>query len=148
MSENERIIRKLYQLAEGGDLAAFAAMFGDHGVFVDMPTGATFRGPDTGKPVAYYASAFPDMHRALGRFIESGNVIVVELTLNGTHTGPLILPGGKIEPTHRKIKVPCCDVFVIEAGKVASFHCYNLVSTLFTQLGVLNHLAATSLPNA
>lgn len=147
MTENESIIRKLYQLAEGDDLAAFAALFGDDGLFVDMPTGATFRGADTGKPVALYAAAFPDMHRRLGRFIESGNTIVVELTLTGTHKGPLVLPAGTIAATHRKIAVPCCDVFVIEGGKVASFHCYNSSSTLLDQLGVLDHLAAAIVPH-
>jgi len=148
MSENERIIRQLYQLAEEQNVVAFAAMFGDDGIFIDMPTGRTFHGPDTGAPVALYAAAFPDMHRELGRFVESGNTIVVELTLNGTHQGALTLPNGKIPPTGRKIEVPCCDVFVVEDGKVASFHCYNAASTLFAQLGVLDNLAGATLPNS
>lgn len=147
MSENERIIRRLYQLAEDDDLSAFAALFGEDGLFIDMPTGSTFRGADTGKPVALYAAAFPDMHRKLGRFIEAGNTVVVELALTGTHDGPLVLPAGTIAPTHRKIDVPCCDVFVIEAGKIASFHCYNASSTLHAQLGVLDHLAAALAPH-
>lgn len=147
MSENERLIRQLYQFAEEQDVAAFAAMFGIDGLFIDMSTGRTFRGPETSAPVALYAAAFPDMHRELGRFVESGNTIVVELTLNGTHQGALVLPNGKIAPTGRRIKVPCCDVFVIEDGKVASFHCYNGASTLFAQLGVLDNLAGATLPN-
>lgn len=142
MSENERIIRTLYQLAEEKDFAAFADLFGDDGLFVDMSSGATFRGKETGKPVALYAAAFPDMRRELGRFIEHGNTIVVELTLNGTHEGELLLPHGRIAPTHRKIEVPCCDVFVLEEGKVALFRCYNLASVLFAQLGVLENLSA------
>lgn len=146
MSENERIIRTLYQVAADKDFAAFAELFGEDGLFVDMSSGATFRGKETGKPVALYAAAFPDMHRELGRFIESGNTIVVELTLNGTHGGELLLPHGRIAPTHRKIEVPCCDVFVIEDGKVALFRCYNLASVLFAQLGVLENLSAAVSP--
>ena len=44
MSENERIIRTLYQVAEEKNFTAFAELFGDNGVFVDMSTGTTFRG--------------------------------------------------------------------------------------------------------
>lgn len=142
MSENERIIRTLYRLAEDKDFAAFADLFGDNGLFVDMSSGATFRGKDTARPVGLYAKAFPDMHRELGRFIEHGNTIVVELTLNGTHDGELLLPQGRIAPTHRRIEVPCCDVFVVEDGKVARFHCYNQASVLLAQLGVLENLSA------
>ena len=142
MSENEPIIRRLYQLAEDKDFGAFADLFGEDGLFVDMSSGASFRGRETGKPVALYAAAFPDMHRELGRFVEHGNTIVVELTLNGTHQGDLLLPHGRIAPTHRRIEVPCCDVFTIEDGKVALFRCYNLASVLFAQLGVLDNLSA------
>lgn len=148
MSENELIIRKLYQLAEEQNLTAFAELFGDNGLFMDMSSGNSFHGPDTGKPVALYAAAFPDMQRKLGRFIESGNTVVVELTLNGTHQGDLILPHGRIRPTHRTIEVPCCDVFVIENGKVASFYCYNAASVLLAQLGVLDNLSAAVSPHA
>lgn len=147
MSENERIIRKLYQVAEEKNFTAFAAMFGDSGRFVDMSSGNTFVGQETGVPVAMYSAAFPDMQRKLGRFIESGNMIVVELTLNGTHQGELILPNGKLAATHQKIEVPCCDVFVIEDGQIASFHCYNLASVLLAQIGVLGNLSAALLPN-
>jgi ketosteroid isomerase-like protein len=142
MSENERIIRELYQLAEDKNFPAFADLFGENGLFVDMSSGATFQGKETGKPVAMYAAAFPDMRRKLGRFIESGNVVVVELTLNGTHQGELVLPHGVIAPTQRRIEVPCCDVFLLEDGKVALFRCYNLASVLFAQLGVLDNLSA------
>ena len=38
---------------------------------------------------------------------------------------------------------PCCDVFLIENGKVKSFHCYTAATVLLGQLGVLGNLGAS-----
>jgi len=61
---------------------------------------------------------------------------VVELSLNGTHKGSMQFSSGIIEPTGKKIEVPCCDVFKIENGKVKSFHCYSAGTILLGQLGI------------
>jgi hypothetical protein len=74
--------------------------------------------------VEIYAEAFLDMHRELYDFYVTGDVIVIELSLNGTHRGPLVLPAGTISPTGQEIHAPCCDVFHLIDGKVKSFHCY------------------------
>ena len=147
MTDNERIIRTLYEVAEVQDAAAFTALFTDDGYFYDVSAGQKYYGQDIGKTVNIYATAFPDMHRALGKFTESGDTIVVELSLNGTHKGPLALPAGTIPPTGNEIHTPCCDVFVIRDGKVASFHCYTAATILLGQLGVLGNLGAVLTPN-
>jgi ketosteroid isomerase-like protein len=142
MSENERIIRKLYEVAEVQDSAGFVALFTDDGYFYDVSAGHKYYGADIGKTVDVYATAFPDMHRALGKLVVSGDTVLVELSLNGTHKGPLVLPMGTLPPTNQEIHAPCCDVFVIRDGKVASFHCYTAATILFGQLGVLGNFAA------
>ena len=43
-------------------------------------------------------------------FYVSGDVVVVELSLNGTHTGPLEMPGGTIGATGEEFHAPCCDL--------------------------------------
>ncbi len=147
MTENERLIRKLYQVAEVQDAAGFAALFADDGYFWDVPAGVKYVGKDIEKPIGQYATAFPDMHRELGKFYETPDTIIVELSLNGTHEGPLVLAAGTIQPTRQKIQVPCCDVFVIKDGKVQSFHCYNAASVLLAQIGVLGNLGEALTPN-
>ena len=42
------------------------------------------------------AAAFPDMHRELDSFYFDDNVVIVELSLNGTHKGDLAMPAGTI----------------------------------------------------
>ena len=148
MTENERIIRKLYDVAEVQDTAAFVDLFAPDGYFYDVSAGQKYYGADIGKPVDIYARAFPDMHRALDKVMDAGDVIIVELSLNGTHKGPLVLPAGTIAPTGKEMHTPCCDVFTLKDGKVTSFHCYTAATILMGQLGVLGNLGAALQPNA
>jgi len=142
MTENERIIRKLYDVAEAQNTRAFTELFTPDGYFWDVSAGQRYFGADIGKTVDIYAKAFPDMHRALEVIYVAGDVVVVELSLNGTHKGPLALPAGTIPATGKEMHTPCCDVFHLENGKVKSFHCYTAATILMGQLGVLGNLQA------
>ena len=144
VSTNEQVIRKVYKTAEVKDTKAFVALFTDDGYFWDVSSGIKYYGNDIGKTVDIYAQAFPDMHRELLQFFvkDDENVVIVELTLNGTHKGPLVLPAGSIPPTNNVINAPCRDVFYLENGKVKAFHCYTAGTILLGQLGVLSNLSA------
>jgi ketosteroid isomerase-like protein len=99
-------------------------------------------GKDIGVTVDVYATAFPDMHRELYSLYFSDNVVIVELSLNGTHQGDLVLPAGTIASTGKQMHAPGCDVFHLTDGKVTSFHCYVAVPILLEQLGVFMYLQA------
>lgn len=141
---NEQLIRRLYSLAEAAskDTPQFVSMFADGGYFYDVSAGKKYYGQEIGETVDIYAAAFPDMHRELDSFYFDDNVVVVELSLNGRHKGDLMLPAGRIPPTGKEIHAPCCDVFHIEDGKIATFHCYVAVPILLEQLGVFMNLQA------
>jgi len=142
-SNNEKIVRAAYRIAENQDISGWIASFTEDGTFTDQSVGVTYRGGDeVGKPVEAYALAFPDMHRELHRFYVSGDVVVVQLALQGTHLGPLHLPGGTLRPTGNKIDAPCCDVFELSDDKIKRFDCYPSAAVLLTQLGVLGNLGA------
>src|SRR5882724_2626183 len=144
MSQNEKVIREAYRTAEVKDIKGFVSLFADDGYFWDVSAGIKHAGKDIGKPVEVYAAAFPDMHRELLKFIvkEDENVVIVELTLNGTHKGPLAMPGGSIPPSNNVISAPCCDVWYLENGKIKKFHCYTAGTILLGQIGVLGNLSA------
>ena len=141
---NEQAIRQLYNWAEAAskNTAKFVSMFAEGGYFYDVGAGKKFYGAEIGKTVDIYAAAFPDMHRELYDFYFQGDVVVVELSLNGTHKGGLVLPAGTIPATGKKISAPCCDVFHLKDGKVVSFHCYVAVPILLEQLGVFMNMQA------
>ena len=143
---NEKIIRKAYEVAEKVDLKGWVECFTPDGTFTDQTIGFTYRGSDgptgLGKTVEVFAKAFPDMHRELYRFFNDGDVVVVELALQGTHKGPLPTSMGIIPPTGKRIDVPCCDVFRLVKGKIQSFNCYPSGTVMFAQLGVLSNIEA------
>jgi ketosteroid isomerase-like protein len=144
VSHNEKVIRTLYSLAsaKSKNTSKFVSLFTDDGYFYDVSAGKKYFGPEIGVTVDVYAAAFPDMHRELYALHGFGDHVLVELSLNGTHKGDLVLPAGTISPTGKEMHAPCCDVFHLKDGKVFSFHCYVAVPILLEQLGVFMNLQA------
>jgi len=87
-----------------------------------------------------FGNAFPDMHREIHRMYSVDDMVIVELALQGTHKGPLAVPGGFIPPTGKRMNAPCCDVFRLVGGKIKTFNCYWSAATVLAQLGVLGNL--------
>ncbi len=138
MLNNKEIIRELYAAGEGSgkDIAKFVSFFSEEGYMRDIPTGLKLHGQAIGDAIDAFASAFPDVHRELFNLYVAGDVVVVELSIRGTHKGELTLASGTVAPTGKVIDVPCCDVFHLEGGKVISFNCYNAASVMQQQLGL------------
>ncbi len=142
ISKNEQIIRNLYQLAEDPKIKEFVDLFTSDGYFYDASIPKKYFGADIGRTVEVYAKAFPDMHRELYDVYVTGDTVIVELSLNGTHNGPLELPMGTIPATGKKMSAPCCDVFQLTDGKVRIFDCYPSGTVILEQLGVIKNLGA------
>jgi ketosteroid isomerase-like protein len=144
-TNNEQAIRHLYHVADAKyeDLKAFVACFTEDGEFVDMASGTSFRGPnELWKPVVMMSKAFPDMRRELHDLHVVGDIVFVDLMLQGTHKGPLELPIATIPSTGKAMNAPCCDIFRLVDGKVKLLNYYNEASVMFAQLGVLSNLQA------
>lgn len=140
----EQVVRNAYKVAEEQDVPGWIALFTEDGTFTDTSIGVTYRGQSLGDTVEVYAKAFPDMHRELFQVYVSGNIVVVQLALQGTHTGPLPTPMGVIPATGNKMDAPCCDVFEVEDGKIKRFDCYPAGTIIFAQLGVLANIEAAA----
>ncbi len=141
MPTNEEVIRELYAVAEAASLDPdrFVDLFAKDAYFLDMSTGQKWTGAEVRQPIEALGSIFPDLHRELLKVHSAADgVVVVELRLQGTHAGDFPTPGGVLPATGKRFDVPCCDVFVVEQGKVKSFHCYNMRSIWLGQLGAGN----------
>ncbi|SOB87113.1 Ketosteroid isomerase-related protein [Sphingomonas guangdongensis] len=138
MPQNVDIVRRLYTVAEGStfDAGEIASLFAADGYMRDMATGTFFRGQAIAECIGGLLKALPDLHREPVQVYSVDDVVVVELTMKGTHTGALPLASGTLGPTGRAIDVPSCDVFRLQGGKIVSFHCYNEASVMQEQLGV------------
>src|ERR1700721_1764447 len=137
-NDNVTAVRNAYAVAERKDLEGWINLFTPHGVFTDNSVGVTYRGRSLADPVRNYRTACSNMHRELYRIYSEGNVVVVQLALQGTHDGPLQLPFGELANTGKKMDAPCCDVFELEDGKIKRFDCYPEGPVIFPQLAFLN----------
>lgn len=85
-----------------------------------------------------WATAFPDSTAKFHSALVSGNMVVIEVTWHGTHTGPLATPTGPIAATGKRIEWRACNVIEIDAetGKPKMSRQYNDMGTLLQQLGI------------
>lgn len=122
-------------VAEEKDVAGWIGMFTEDGTFTDESIPYTYRGADElGLTVEVYAKTFPDMHRELRTFYVVDDMVIVQLSLQGTHLGPLELPAGTVPPTGKRMDAPCCAVFELVDGKIKRFDCYAEGSGIAKQL--------------
>jgi ketosteroid isomerase-like protein len=137
-TDAEAVVRAAYHAAEGNvlDVAGFIDLFAEDGVFNNVVAGETYRGEHLGDLVVFMGSLAPDLHRELRRFHVMGNVVAVELSIQGTATGPFPTPVGVIQPTGARLDIPTADFWYVENGKIKEFNCYVGVSVMLAQLGV------------
>jgi hypothetical protein len=144
--DNEAIVRYAYQTAEGNvlDVTGFVSGFGKNGVInlghagleLNGLSGQTYRGEQLGELVTNVAKYLPDVHRELHRVNVLGDMVAVELSIQGTFLGPLHTPAGVIAPTGAKVNGPCADFWYLRDGKIEMFNCYIMLSTMLAQMGV------------
>ena len=142
--DNEAIVRHAYHTAEGSvlDVAGFVGSFAKDGVINLGHSGikpgaglASYRGEHLGDLVLSVAKYLPDIHRELHRVNVLGDMVAVELSIQGTFLGPLETPNGVIKPTGAKVDGPCADFWYLRDGKIERFDCYIMLTTMYAQMG-------------
>jgi ketosteroid isomerase-like protein len=133
-TDAETVVRAAYHAAEGDvlDVAGFIDLFAEDGVFNNVVAGETYRGEHLGDLVAFMGNLAPDLHHVY----VMGNVVAVELSIQGTAIGPFPTPAGVIQPTGARLDIPTADFWYVENGKIKEFNCYVGVSVMLAQLGV------------
>jgi limonene-1,2-epoxide hydrolase len=71
----------------------------------------------------------------------AGDLVVIEGTWNGTHTGPMQTPQGEIPATQIRATVPFAGVVRVRDGKLASVHNYFDTAGMMAQLGLVPETA-------
>src|SRR5438552_3138609 len=88
-----------------------------------------------------WAKGFSDGRITNSEYIDAGDVVVARFTVEGTNDGPL----NSLQPTHRRISVPFCEITHFDKqGRTVSSGCYYDQYTLLTQLGHIEPLAAAA----
>ena len=114
-------------------VAAFAADC----EIIDVPSGATLRGPDGYKRlVLCFTEAFPDSKVELINAFALEDQVVLEFTSRGTSFGPLRLPSQALPASGRSFDLRLCQVLQIRNGKIVSHRSYYDMMTQLEQIGL------------
>jgi len=84
-----------------------------------------------------FSRAFPDGRIHGDRYVEDGDLVVVEGRFTGTNTGPLDTPAGTLPATGRSMVLPFADVFRVADGRITEHHIYYDTTSMLGQLGLL-----------
>ena len=144
---NLAVVLRAYHDGEGTSLdpEGFRDLFAADGVLngIGNEQGQTsLRGTQLSDLITFLAQFLPDIHRQLKQITVSGDVVSIELSIQGTFLGPFQTPAGEVKPTGAKIDFPTADFWYLRNGKVEVFDCHIAFTTLFAQLGILPNYAA------
>src|SRR6266576_4029034 len=136
--DNEAIVRNAYHTAEGNvlDIPGWIGSFTEDGVFNNVTGEESYRGEHLRDVVIAFGQMFPDVHRELHRVNLMGDVVAIELSIQGTFRGPMETPAGVIQPSGAKVNIPCADFFYMKNGKIERFDCYPALNIMLKQMGV------------
>ncbi|MFD3585896.1 nuclear transport factor 2 family protein [Streptomyces sp. NPDC058683] len=136
---NLAIVLRDYYVAEGNhiDVPTFTKSFTKDGVFNDMVPGVAYKGKALGSVLPYMKGLFSNVHRELKRITVNGNVVSIELSIQGTFDGQLQTPTGDvIKGKGQKVDAPTADFWYLKNGKVKMFNCFVGYSKMYHDMGV------------
>jgi hypothetical protein len=145
--ENLAVVLRAYHDGEGDSLdpQGFRDLFAADGVLngIGGVEGQTsLRGTQLSGLIVFLSQFLPDIHRELKEITVRGDVVCIELSIQGTFLGPFQTPVGPIQPTGAKIDFPTADFWYLRDGKIEVFDCHIAFTTMFAQLGVLPDYAS------
>ena len=92
-----------------------------------------------------WKEAFPDGRGTVHGAYVDGNTVTLELTWEGTQSGPMRTPDGReLPPSNRRGTVKACQVMEIEDGKVKATRHYFDLMTILQQIGAMEQAGATA----
>jgi limonene-1,2-epoxide hydrolase len=135
MTEACAVVNRLVAAINDHDLDAAMRCYSPRAAAVG-PQGVA----DGPEEIAFYHlhvwEAFPDLHMTVWETIASGDLVVLESTVTGTHNGLFLLPGGQaLEPSGKGISVRYCWTFTVEAGAIVAQRVYYDQLEMYSQLG-------------
>jgi steroid delta-isomerase-like uncharacterized protein len=133
---NAALARRQAERFNARDFDAYESALAEDVEVVLVPFETMLHGSRTARDhVASHAVAFPDTVIEVRKVLADATGATIEFVAHGTHTGPLLMPTGTIEPTGQSADVHYCFVYEIEQGRIQCIHQYFDAATMMRQLG-------------
>lgn len=133
-----RVARENIDAFNAADWQRFKAALTADGVYDEVGTQRRIQGPDQiVEAMRGWKEAFPDAKGTVTNAVASSNTVTLELTWEGTHTGPLAGPGGTIPASGKRQTTRAAIVLTFEGDKIKENHQYFDMMTLLQQIGAM-----------
>jgi steroid delta-isomerase-like uncharacterized protein len=129
-----------------GDFDRLRSLLADDSVEEELATQRRLEGADAQVEAGRgWKEAFPDGRGTIERECEDGGMVCLELTWEGTQSGPMRTPdGGELPASNRHASVRACQVMEIEDGKIRATRHYFDLMTLLQQIGAMEQAGAAA----
>ena len=137
IEENKELVRRYFDAGDRDDLDAW-----DEVCAADMVLDPGFGDPARGLAAvkgftAAFHSAFSNFYLRVEDLIADGDRVAVRWTTGGTHTAPLLSPGGEIPPTGKAMAMTGMSILRLAGGKIIEERVQADVIGAMQQLGVI-----------
>jgi steroid delta-isomerase-like uncharacterized protein len=132
------VARENVEAFNAGDWDRFRATLAGDCVYDELATQRHMEGQDAIIDANRgWKEAFPDAHGSVESAMADNGTATLEITWEGTQTGPLHTPGGEIPPSSRHVEVKAVQVFQLEGDKIREVHHYFDMMGLLQQVGAM-----------
>jgi steroid delta-isomerase-like uncharacterized protein len=139
------VAREQVEAFSAGDWDRFRATLTDDSVYDELATQRHIEGADAIVDANRgWKEAFPDARGTVERAVESDGTVTLEITWEGTQTGPLEMPTGELPPSSRHAVVKAVEVFDVEGDKIRESHHYFDMMGLLSQIGAMERAGAAA----
>jgi steroid delta-isomerase-like uncharacterized protein len=141
-SKNVETLRAAHESWNRRDFAGVVRNSAESLVYIDRSRNLTLNTRDKFREwTEGWAKAFSDGRITKPEYIDAGDIVVAQFTVEGANDGPF----GSLKPTGRRMSLPFCEICQFDKeGRVESGGCYYDQYTLLTQLGHIHPLAAAA----
>ncbi len=138
------VARESIECFNAGDLDRLRALLADDSYEEEFSTQRRLEGVDAQVDAARgWKEAFPDGRGTIHAAYADGNTVTIELTWEGTQSGPMRTPDGQeLPPSNRHGAVKACQVIEVEDAKIKATHHYFDLMTILEQIGAMEQTAA------
>ena len=140
MADNELIqtARNVVSAFNESEWGKYQGLFASDCLYDEVGTSRQLRGLDVIIPALKgWKAAMPDVKGTVTNAVSAGNTVFLEVTWQGTHTGPLQGPSGSIPATGRQQTTRSGWVLNFEGGKVKESRHYFDMLAFMQQLGIV-----------
>ena len=123
------VMEQLHETINAHDARRGATLF-DPSARIVTATGRVVSLAGLGQILTDTLTAFPDLQMRVERWVESGDVVVTEEVMEGTHDG--VFAG--MSPTGRRVRLPICHVTRVVDGRIVERVAYHDTAGILRQL--------------